>query len=281
MNVFPVNSERRYVRVDAETKRLCTLIRTKRHLPLPAGPDARPTFPTESGSIADMFRVVANLPRGAAVVLDVIEEVKKMPSLYLRYGSMTEVLENIRAKMSNSDGAKSSVPLQPFRDSNQAVITDAEKILFGSDIGKALQEQFGRGADKPWATPDIVNACHKSIHLFQFFTSAALGVDTYLQRIVKGEVQEMLPKLRRSLGNSHAVLTMRFCQQVLGANFSLMERHERVEAFKSFGVDVDYLSKDEYTEELVKDRLSDFCTLYKSFSNQCGNIVQQSGLAIS
>ena len=94
-------------------------------------------------------------------------------------------------------------------------------------------------------------------------------------------VQEMLPKLRRSLGNSHAVLTMRLCQQVLGANFSLMERHERVETFKSFGVDVDYLSKDEYTEELVKDRLSDFCTLYKSFSNQCGNIVQQSGLTIS
>lgn len=91
----------------------------------------------------------------------------------------------------------------------------------------------------------------------------------------------MLPGLRESLGDSHAVLTIRFCQQVFGVDFSHMERHERVKALKSFGVDTSYLGKDKYTEELVKDRLQRFCNLYQRFSDQCAKVVRDSGMIVS
>ncbi len=74
---------------------------------------------------------------------------------------------------------------------------------------------------------------------------------------------------------------MRFCHQVLGADFSHMERHEQVKALRSFVVDASYLGNEKYTEEMVGARLADFCSRYQSFSDKCLGVVQDSGLTVS
>jgi len=45
-------------------------------------------------------------------------------------------------------------------------------------------------------------------------------------------------------------------------------------------VEAGYLGHDAYTEELLKGRLKIFCSHYRSFSEQCVKVVQQSGLTV-
>ncbi|KAK3934627.1 hypothetical protein QBC46DRAFT_368098 [Diplogelasinospora grovesii] len=258
MNVFPIGN----TASDDSSRKRFTLMHALITLPLPPPPKVRRALNGKTDTMSDILRIAASVPRSAAVVKDVIEEMKKMPEMYF-------------------------LPICSITSTAADILTHVQDTVGGLDqpggMGQCgeehsrLQARFGDDSKEPWATREIEDACNKCVHLFRCLQPAARDISAWLDKFSKQEIQTMLPGIRKSLGDTHATLTTLFCQQAFGLRVSDMERHEQKTTLKCFGVDEDLLSNDIYRQELANDRLQKFSHDFGEFEDQCAKVVRQSG----